>query len=103
MHEAWARLQELETERASLMEQLRRSMAVQEFCPDAFEHGGITTTVLGGRSRGFLYRITRGDGSTRVFDVALVPRAILEDVVRRHSDSKARRFLWKGLQLDVRA
>lgn len=60
---------------------LARSLEIQELWPAAFEHGSVTSTVIGSPSRGYEYRVTRGDGSTCSWPIDSVPDRLWRECV----------------------
>lgn len=84
--ELQTRIEELTRQQTETVAKLRRSLVLQELWPEAFEHGSVRSQVVGNVRRGELtFTVTRGDGSSRSFELAAVPvllwpEAVLEDV-----------------------
>lgn len=59
----------------SLHEELRRSTALESFCPEAFEHGACRTRIRGNpfRPEEMKFIITLGNGETITYPLLNVP------------------------------
>jgi hypothetical protein len=71
------RLEERDRERISLMDQLRRSLAIEAAWPGVFEHGSVRTRWAGSPSRGWRFKILAGDGSERTWEETDAPEFAL--------------------------
>ena len=80
-------LREKREQTAELYDKLDRSLALQDLCPVAFEHGSCKAGWVveeSGQDRNAVFRITRGDGSTITFPFDEVPDTFkLEEAAKR--------------------
>jgi hypothetical protein len=68
-----AKLEALEAKKADLMQQLKRSLLIQELWPEAFEHGAVTTQAIGNPRNIITWTIVDGNGTDRCFPLSTVP------------------------------
>ena len=86
------RIREREDERAVLINSLDRSLEVQAIDPQAFDHGKVTSHVIGNpwSPDSMKWVMTRGDGLQREYPLLSVPeclwgefsRSVAHDVTR---------------------
>ena len=72
-----ARLRDLETQREQTFNELERSLQIRDLWGDAFKYGACRSGVRGSISQGFIFVITRGDGSRLEFNLLVVPRELI--------------------------
>ena len=70
------KIERAQTEANELLRKLHRALALQEFCPDAFDKGACSIGVRGNvehRPETATFIITDGDGAKRTFPLMSVP------------------------------
>ena len=70
------RLRSLTQERDKLVERLDDSLTLQTFYPEAFAHGTCKSSTFGSPSRGYVFKVTRGNGDSREWPIADVPEQL---------------------------
>jgi hypothetical protein len=78
-------LQQLRAEQSVLLDKLARSVALKEFIPDAFDHGPCRSYVTGNlfRPREMRFVVELGNGETRDFPVAEVPKELWSEDIQK--------------------
>lgn len=78
-------LQQLRAEQSVLLDKLARSAALKEFIPDAFDHGPCKSYVTGNlsRPREMRFVVELGNGETRDFPVAEVPKELWSESISK--------------------
>lgn len=76
------RLDKANAERASLTHQLRKSLAIQELWPDAFEHGSCVSVVTGNVHVGFTFTLTFDNGDTTTKPLEDVPTILWPEKIK---------------------
>lgn len=72
------------TERqVALHKELYRSIQIRSMCKDAFSHGGCSVKFTSGTDGDVVFRVTRGDGSTRFIPWDDVPACFKDDEADR--------------------
>lgn len=95
-------LRELTAQRDNLLERLDDSLTFQTFYPEAFKYGACRACTVGSPARGYVFRVTRGDGSVREWPIADVPERLwtrgvpTEEVPRLRKASATRRGAMEG-------
>lgn len=71
-------IRDKEARRAELFESLDRSLEVQALDPEAFNHGKVTSVVIGNpySPETMKWVLTRGDGMRREFPLLSVPECL---------------------------
>jgi hypothetical protein len=65
---------ELAERAAETRRDLRRSLAIKELWPEAFDvRGGVTSQIVGNNNKELTFTIKRKDGKKRAFDLLDVP------------------------------
>jgi len=83
--ETLARLDALMKRRDKLYAELKHSMALQHFWPEAFAHGACKSHVVGSPAEGYRFMAVRGNGSRREWPLAEVPRNLWPPEVEEHA------------------
>ena len=78
-------LQELRDQQSKLLDKLARSVALKEFIPDAFDHGPCKSYVTGNlsRPREMRFVVELGNGETREFPLAEVPKDLWSESINK--------------------
>jgi hypothetical protein len=80
--EKLAHLDHLNVQREALHQDLKRSLALQDLWPDAFDHGACTSYVVGNPRNEMTFVLTMGNGETREVPLQDVPVVLWSEQVR---------------------
>lgn len=96
LNDALTRLATLNRQRDGLYQDLRRSLALQEIWPDAFEHGRCTSRVTGNPRSELTFVLTLGNGEQREKPLQDIPVILwseqVKNDIRRLGPHHARKF-----------
>ncbi|MCH7759837.1 hypothetical protein IIA15_00325 [candidate division TA06 bacterium] len=98
------KLRKAEEKGAKLLEELERSLAIEELWPDAFKHGSVKSHLEWNNQDVML--VIRNSEETRSFHVKDVPFILVESMIKQRIEkepTEGRKAFWRRLLRGLKA